>query len=46
MIVDGITVVRELEEENKQGANFVVSSMKSFRIIMIYFTIRHILQHG
>ena len=28
MIVDGITVVRELEEENKQGANFVVSSMK------------------
>lgn len=27
MIVDGITVVRELEEENKQGANFVVSSM-------------------
>ena len=28
MIVDGITVVREVEEENKQGANFVVSSMK------------------
>ncbi len=28
MIVDGITVVRELEEENKQGANFVVSSME------------------
>lgn len=28
MIVDGITVVRELEEENRQGANFVVSSMK------------------
>ncbi len=27
MIVDGITVVRELEEENKQGANFVVTSM-------------------
>ena len=28
MIVDGITVVRELEEENRQGANFVVSSME------------------
>ena len=28
MIVDGITVVRELEEENKQGANFVVASME------------------
>lgn len=27
-IVDGITVVRELEEENRQGANLVVDSMK------------------
>lgn len=27
-VVDGVTVVRELAEENKQGANYVVSSME------------------
>lgn len=40
-IVDGVTVVRELADENRTGANDVMNDMKILRITMECSMIKH-----